>query len=268
MTQVADTDQVHASPVGAVRLRWWREVIYVAAFYGVYSWIRNQFGSAAVSPSKALGNAIDVIQIERWAGLFHEETLQEMVLRFHSYIVFWNIYYGTFHFIVTAFALIWMYRSFPKRYPLWRNTLAFTTGFALIGFASYPLMPPRLLPISYGFVDTLDKFGALWSFDSGAMQKISNQYAAMPSLHCAWALWCTLVMWPQVRSWWAKTLLVAYPIATVYCIMITANHYWLDAVGGFVTLGAGFLAAKVFTGWTDRRWAARHPEAIAERLTR
>ena len=105
MTHVADTDQVHAAPRRAVRLRWWREVIYVAAFYGVYSWIRNQFGSAAVSASTALGHALDVIQIERWVGLFHEETLQEMVLGFHSYIVFWNIYYGTFHFVVTAFAL-------------------------------------------------------------------------------------------------------------------------------------------------------------------
>ncbi len=137
-----------------------------------------------------------------------------------------------------------MYRSFPKRYPLWRNTLAFTTGFALIGFATFPLMPPRLLPVSYGFVDTLDKFGALWSFDSGAMHKISNQYAAMPSLHCAWAMWCLLVMWPQLKSGWARALLVLYPIATVYCIIVTANHYWLDAVGGFVTLGARVLRGE------------------------
>ncbi len=185
-----------------------------------------------------------MIHIERLVGLFHEETIQQVVLRFHSFIVFWNVYYGTFHFVVTAVALIWMYRSFSERYPLWRNTLAFTTGFALVGFATFPLMPPRLLPVSYGFVDTLDKFGALWSFDSGAMHKISNQYAAMPSLHCAWAMWCLFVMWPQLKSVWAKALLVLYPIATVYCIIVTANHYWLDAVGGFATLGLGFCRGE------------------------
>jgi hypothetical protein len=269
VTQVVDADQEgQAAPAGALepsgasrRLYWWREVLYVLAFYGVYSWIRNQFGSAKVSPGTAFANARDVIRIERLVGLFHEETIQQVVLRFHSFIVFWNVYYGTFHFIVTAFALIWMYRSFPKRYPLWRNTLAFTTGFALVGFATFPLMPPRLLPVSYGFVDTLDKFGALWSFDSGAMHKISNQYAAMPSLHCAWAMWCLLVMWPQLKSGWARALLVLYPIATVYCIIVTANHYWLDAIGGFVTLGLGFCAAKVLTKWNDRRWEAKHPAA-------
>jgi PAP2 superfamily len=275
VTQVVDVDQEgQAAPAGAVeptgaprRLYWWREVLYVLAFYGVYSWIRNQFGSASVSPGTAFANARHVIHIERLVGLFHEETIQQVVLRFHSFIVFWNVYYGTFHFIVTAFALIWMYRSFPKRYPLWRNTLAFTTGFALVGFATFPLMPPRLLPVSYGFVDTLDKFGALWSFDSGAMHKISNQYAAMPSLHCAWAMWCLFVMWPQLKSVWARALLVLYPIATVYCIIVTANHYWLDAVGGFVTLGLGFAAAKVFTKWTDRRWEAKHPAAPVADVT-
>ncbi len=271
VTQVVDSVEAGLAPADVAgpdlvpaprRLFWWREVIYVLAFYGVYSYIRNQFGSASVSPSVAFHNARHVIDIERLVGLFHEETIQQVVLGFHSFIVFWNIYYGTFHFIVTAAALIWMYRSFPKRYPLWRNTLAFTTGFALIGFASFPLMPPRLLPGSYGFVDTLDKFGALWSFDSGAMQKLSNQYAAMPSLHCAWALWCVLVMWPQLKSAWSKALLVAYPLATVYCIVVTANHYWLDAVGGFATLAIGFAAAKVFTKWHDKRWYAKHPGLI------
>ena len=96
------------------------------------------------------------------------------------------------------------------------------------------------------------------------MSKISNQYAAMPSLHCAWAMWCVLVMWPQLKSNWSRALLILYPIATVYCIVVTANHYFLDAVGGFATLALGFCAAKVFTAWHDRRWAAKHPEAALD----
>jgi len=252
------------APAAPRRLYWWREVLYVLAFYGVYSYIRNQFGSASVSDDVAFRNARHIIRMEEFLHIFHEQAIQSAVLGWHWFLVFWNVYYGSFHFVVTTVALIWMFRSFPKRYPLYRNTLAFTTGFALIGFATFPLMPPRLLPPSYGFVDTLDKFGTLWSFDSGAMSKISNQYAAMPSLHCAWAMWCVLVMWPQLKSNWSRALLILYPIATVYCIVVTANHYFLDAVGGFITLGLGFCAAKVFTAWTDRRWAAKHPEAAID----
>ena len=266
----ADEDGQLASPAAPAavaaprRLYWWREVLYVLAFYGVYSYIRNQFGSASVSDEVAFRNARHIIRIEEWLHIFREQAIQSAVLGCHWFLVFWNVYYGSFHFVVTAVALIWMFRSFPKRYPLWRNTLAFTTGFALVGFATFPLMPPRLLPASFGFVDTLDKFGTLWSFDSGAMSKISNQYAAMPSLHCAWAMWCVLVMWPQLKSSWSRALLILYPIATVYCIVVTANHYFLDAVGGFLTLALGFLTARMFTAWTDRRWTAKHPEAAID----
>ena len=167
VTDVIDADEggqlassaASAAVAGPRRLYWWREVLYVLAFYGVYSYIRNQFGSASVSDEVAFRNARHIIRIEEFLHLFHEQAIQSAVLGWHWFMVFWNVYYGSFHFVVTTVALIWMFRSFPKRYPLWRNTLAFTTGFALIGFATFPLMPPRLLPASYGFVDTLDKFG-------------------------------------------------------------------------------------------------------------
>ena len=88
---------------------------------------------------------------------------------------------------------------------------------ALIGFAFWPLMPPRLLdsyyfnhiaaiPHHFGFVDTLDKYPTFWSFKRGAVNKISNQYAAMPSVHCAWALWCTCALVPRLKHTWAKVL--------------------------------------------------------------
>ena len=261
VTQVVDEERASEPVVVAPRrLYWWREVLYVLAFYGVYSYIRNQFGSASgVRGASPTATPATSSASRSSCTSSTSRPSRASVLGWNWFMVFWNVYYGSFHFVVTTVALIWMFRSFPKRYPLWRNTLAFTTGFALIGFATFPLMPPRLLPASYGFVDTLDKFGTLWSFDSGAMSKLSNQYAAMPSLHCAWAMWCVLVMWPQLKSSWSRALLVLYPIATVYCIVVTANHYFLDAIGGFLTLTLGYFAAKMFTAWTDRRWMAKHP---------
>jgi hypothetical protein len=231
-------------------LRWWREVAFVLAFYGIYSVIRNQFGSASVHPSEALHHAHEVIRIERTVGLFHEESIQQWFLGWRWFIQFWNLFYGTFHFVVTAGCIVWLFVRFPERYVRWRTTLAVTTGLALFGFALFPLLPPRLLPEHYGFVDTLRSYGGLWSFDSGAMSKISNQYAAMPSLHFAWSSWCAFVLVPTVKRTWVRVLAGIYPVLTLFAIVVTANHYWLDAAGGAVILALGSL-----TGYL---WANRH----------
>ncbi|MBV9285753.1 MAG: phosphatase PAP2 family protein [Acidimicrobiia bacterium] len=238
-------------------LRWWKEVLYVLAFYLVYSAVRNSQGSATVSAAHALHNAMDLIRIEKAVGIFHEQALQHAAISVGKFFIeFWNIFYGTFHFIVTAFVLIYIFRRFPERYARWRNTLACTTALALVGFALYPLMPPRLLDLHglhYSFIDTLEKFETVWSFDSGTMQKISNQYAAMPSLHFAWSLWCALTMTPVLRRWWTKALAMLYPACTLFAIVVTANHYILDAAGGAVCLGIGYLIGGLFT----RRWEKR-----------
>jgi hypothetical protein len=228
------------------RLRWWREVLYVIAFYGVYSVVRNLQGSASVSEETALGHALDIIRWERALGLYFEERLQDAFLDWSWFISAWNVFYGTLHFIATAGVLVWLFRRHPARYPLWRNMLAAMTALALIGYAAYPLMPPRLLPAAHGYVDTLRDFTALWSFDSGAVDKVSNQYAAMPSLHFGWSAWCALAAASVARSWWARLAVALYPIATLFAIIVTANHFWLDAAGGALVLGLGFLVAFAF----------------------
>jgi len=144
-----------------------------------------------------------------------------------------------------------------------------TTALAIIGFSLFPLMPPRLLDSHelyggarleveqhagpFGFVDTLEDYGGPWSFDSGAMQRVSNQYAAMPSLHIAWSTWCVLVMWQLTRKRWARVLIVLYPVMTLFGIVVTANHYFLDAAGGLLTLGVGYLIGRGLFEWNERR---------------
>jgi hypothetical protein len=250
-------------PPSRGRLRWWKEVLYILAFYGVYSAIRNSQGSATVSAAHAFNNARHVISLERALGIFHEEAVQEAFLGQRWFIQFWNLFYGTFHFVVTVVALVLLFRRFPARYPRWRNTLAATTGLALIGFATYPLMPPRLLPSAYGFVDTLKVYGGLWSFDSGPVAQVSNQYAAMPSLHFAWSMWSALVLFPMLRRNWARMAVALYPAVTLFAIVVTANHYVLDAAGGALVLGVGASGGFALASAT-----ARHPErqAVPNRL--
>lgn len=244
----------------APRLYWWRELLTIGIFYGVYTAVRN-FGIASDATGEAFRNAKQMIRLERALGLFQEHRIQDAFIDWTWFIKFWDVFYGSAHFIVTIIAIVLMFRSHPERYPVWRNTLAVTVFLALIGFALYPLMPPRLLAqhgLDYGFVDTLQEVGGLWSFNSGTMSKISNQYAAMPSLHFAWSTWCACVLVPMIKPVWGKVLMAMYPVITVFCIIVTANHYWIDAIGGGIVLGIGYLVGgKLLTTFIHTRIAAR-----------
>jgi PAP2 superfamily len=276
------------------RLRWWREVSYIVLVYLGYSAVRNQFGSGAgatVDADPAFHHAEAIIQLERNLHLYFEDRLQQwyLDLPLDGLIRFWNVYYGIFHFVVAAFALVMLYRKAPQRYRVWRNTLAFTTLLALVGFATFSLMPPRLLddpgvyggcPVhagadaaeradeageppcdKFGYVDTIAEYGGWASFGSDEMKAVSNQYAAMPSMHIGWSTWCALVLAPLVRRRWLKALVIAYPIFTLFDIMVTANHYWIDGLGGLACLGIGYLLARVLTSWYEAR---RGPVVVAE----
>ncbi|MEC9394920.1 MAG: phosphatase PAP2 family protein [Actinomycetota bacterium] len=257
-------------------LHWWAEVLLVLGFYAVYSAIRNLFGSESVEVAAALANAERIIDLEKALNLYVELDVQNAFLGSRWFIQFWNLFYGTFHFTVTVFVLVWVYRRFPHLYARHRSTFLCTTGLALVGFALFPLMPPRLLSDcgEYGaclatihpYVDTVTDVGGLWSFDSGTMQKVSNQYAAMPSLHFAWATWSSLVLWPtlrgpspSVRTRVGRWLVATYPPATLFAVVVTGNHYWLDAVGGLVVLGAGWLLSVLLV----RAWVRSHRPAPA-----
>jgi hypothetical protein len=243
------TESAAAHLAGARRLAddsvlyWWAEVLFVAIFYAVYSAIRNGNEGGA---ELARHNALRLMEWQEALGINHERMLQQWALAHEPMVIACNYFYGSLHFVVTIGALLLLYRRFADDYPLWRNTLAITTAVALIGFIFWPLMPPRLLPPSFGFVDTLDLHPTFWSFKRGLVNQISNQYAAMPSVHCAWALWCTIVLVPRLRRPWAKVLAALYPLGTVISIVLTANHFVLDAVGGFLVLGFGYALALVF----------------------
>jgi hypothetical protein len=228
---------------------WWVEIGIVLVFDLIYETVRNMNHSSAL---RAYDNAVRIIDMQKFIGLYQEPNLQRWALDHRWLVIGSNYFYGSMYIVVTVFALVWLYRRFPDNYPMWRNTLLVGTLLGLIGFATFPLMPPRLLPTMSGYtgfsyVDTLIEFPTFWSFDSSAMKTISNQYAAMPSLHCGWALWACAVFLPRVRSWWARSLAIAFPVVTILVVMLTANHYWLDAVGGAIIFLVGYVTARLVT---------------------
>jgi len=216
----------------------------VLGFYFVYSLVRNaNEGGTRV----ALDHARDVMRWQELLGINVEQTLQEWALHFRPLIILLNYVYGSLHFVVTIGVIVYLFVRHSDHYPRWRNALAVTTVLALVGFVSWPLMPPRLLPDHYGFVDTLARYPTLWSFNSGTMNEISNQYAAMPSLHFGWSLFCACALAPRLRRPLWRTAVAAYPLLTLAAIVLTGNHYFLDAAGGAVVFGAGYLLSRRFT---------------------
>lgn len=224
-------------------LRATRQILLIALFYGVYTLIRDLRGTRPVSAATALHNAEDIIHLEQALHLFHEAQIQHFFLRDRTWISFLDDWYGTAHFLVTAAVLVVLFYFFHDRYRRWRNTLAVATGLALIGFAVFPVMPPRLLPASFGFTDTLARIGGLWNFETGPMPHLSDQFAAMPSLHFAWALWSGAAIFALSRRWWTRAIGIGYPAVTLVCVIITANHYFADVAAGVVIVVAGYGAA-------------------------
>jgi hypothetical protein len=102
-----------AAPARTHKTLWWKEAAIVVAFYAVYTWTRNQFGSDRINgvdiPVQAFRNAVRVIRFERWIGLYHEESVQEFFLAHRWFIQLLNTYYGTAHFVVTITVFVLLY---------------------------------------------------------------------------------------------------------------------------------------------------------------
>jgi hypothetical protein len=241
------------------RFGWVREAALVLAFYYVYQTIRSLANSGKVTP-RAFANNRRLVDVEKTMHIFYEYQIQSFFLSSRWLIKFLNVYYGTLHFIITAGLLIWVYHYRHAAYRRMRNLLGMTTALALIGYWTFPLAPPRMQKIQPLFVDTLDTIGGLWSYNSPVAKAVANPFAAMPSLHFGWALWCAMVFWTLTSHRWSRAMAFVYPFLTLSAIVITANHYFLDAVGGAVVFGVALLLQNAW----ERSVARRHGRAAPE----
>ena len=189
-----------------------------SGFYGIYTLVRNQFGSASVGTEHAYTNAVRIIDLEKAVGLFHEATIQGWFLGEPWVLRAFNIFYGSFHFVVTGGGagvarrppsprLPDLAQHDPDRHRRWPWSGSRCSRSCRRGCCATAPTAPGPAAAADGlphFVDTLAVHGGLWSFSNSTMQSISNQYAAMPSLHFGWALWCALVLVPRVRHRWTQ----------------------------------------------------------------
>ncbi|MFJ5223813.1 phosphatase PAP2 family protein [Streptomyces sp. NPDC088400] len=243
------------------RPRIWFEILLIAVSYWTYSLIRN---AVPEQKTKALENADWIWRMEHHLGIAVEQSVNHALNSVTWLIVGMNYYYATLHFIVTIGVLIWLFRRHPGRYAAARLVLFATTAVALVGYYFYPLAPPRLMTGGH-FIDTVVHHQTWGSMASGNLKSMSNQYAAMPSMHIGWSLWCGLIIFALAKAPWAKILGLLYPAATLLVIVATANHFWLDAVGGMICLTFGFAVSYAWYGALPHRLPRRveRPEPTA-----
>ncbi|MGW1022300.1 phosphatase PAP2 family protein [Streptomyces sp. NPDC002577] len=238
----------------ARRPRLWFEILLIAVSYWTYSLVRN---AVPEQKAQALRNADWIWSVEHRLGIAVEQAVNHAVNTVTWLIVGMNYYYATLHFVVTLGVLVWLYRSHPGRYAAARTALFATTGVALVGYYLYPLAPPRLMNGGH-FVDTVLVHHTWGSMASGDLKNMSNQYAAMPSMHIGWSVWCGLTIFALAKVPWARVLGLLYPVGTLLVIVATANHFLLDAAGGMTCLAFGYSVARL--------WYGAFPHALPRRV--
>ena len=249
---------VHAAVHWPVRLaagRWRRlikEIFLIATFAVIYEEIRDhmvQAGAAAAS------HALLVVSAERDLGLFRERAVQDAIIGSDTVTDAFNAYYGGTHFLIPILVLAWLMLRHPAHYARARTALAAITGLAFIVFWLFPVAPPRLLPARFGIIDTL--VAGSGHVEGALISAAGDQYASMPSVHVAWAVWCALAVYPVARHWAVRALAIAYPLVTMLVVVATGNHFFLDVIAGALLACVTFFAVTRAGAWLSVRIATR-----------
>jgi len=159
-----------------------------------------------------------------------------------------SYWYSLLHYAVTPVILVWLRRRHAGTYVQARTALVAATLLGLVGFWLFPTAPPRMLAES-GFVDTLAHFSrwGWWSTDASApkgLGGLTNELAAMPSLHVGWAVWVGWYTATHARHRLTRITAIGYPIVTSVVVVATANHWWLDVFAGAALVGAAIAVVR------------------------
>ncbi|MER6677377.1 phosphatase PAP2 family protein [Streptomyces sp. NPDC000983] len=227
----ARTEPAPAEPDATARPPLVRELLLVVGLFLVYKFGRQL---ATGHTGEAFRNAREVWDLERAVQLPGEGAVQALLLHGDGLVEVANTYYAAVHFPATVAFLVWLYLRRPAHYVWARRVLAAVTAVALAGHLLFPLAPPRMLAAT-GLVDTARVYGPS-VYGPPAEDQLSNQFAAMPSLHFGWALMVAVGLIVATRSR-LRVLWLLHPLVTLLVIVGTANHYWLDAIVAAALLG-------------------------------
>jgi hypothetical protein len=223
---------------------WVPELALVAILYAAYLAARAVIG---VSVAEADGRGASILRLEAWARLDIEAPLNSWLSAVPAAGLVAAYLYATLHYLITPAVLLWTALRRRHGYRAERNALLVATILGLVGYWLLPTAPPRL--IDAGLTDTMAAFADVgWWGDAASaprgMEGLSNQYAAMPSLHVGWAVWVALCVAHHASRRLVRRVVWTYPAVMSLVVMATANHYLLDVVGGVACGFAGTWLAR------------------------
>jgi membrane-associated phospholipid phosphatase len=234
---------------------WLDAIRQLALFAGAYYLYRIVRGFVDGQAGLAFENARTLVDVERSLGLFFEPGLQAWARGEDWLLTGANWMYVNSHFVVTTTFLIWLYIARNHAYYYVRNMFMVAMGLALAGYLVYPTAPPRFLP-EWGFTDSVAEWvGEGAQSTAGALY---NPFAAVPSMHVAFALMIAVPAIFLVRNRVLKALWAFYPAVVTLVVMVTANHFWLDAaLGALVAAASASAASYAFARARPDAWAWR-----------
>ena len=209
---------------GRPRLCTWspvfRESAVIAALYALWQ-LAGSF--SLIGSGGALARGRWILRSEHAWHLPSETDVQRLVLPHPLLAQFCNLYYASMHFACLGALLFWLFLRHRDDYRRVRTTIVLLTGSCLL-IQLVPVAPPRLFP-QYGFVDLAERYGQ--SVYGGGFD--ADQLSAMPSVHVGWAVLVGLVAVRVSTSRW-RWLTLLHPLITIFVVIATANHFWLDGI--------------------------------------
>ena len=253
----AETAGTAGPPLPRGRLAWLREVLLVGVVYFAYDGSRLLVRGGM---QRAQRDAMRLVDVEQWLHLDPEHWLNADFTSHRWLGIPADFAYASLHYVVTPAVLIWLWRHHHEVYRRARTWLAVSTVLALVGFVLFPAAPPRLLPTGFGFTDTMAQHAAVGWWGGSAsvpdgLASMTNEFAAMPSLHVGWALWCGLMLVMHARDTTVRTLGALYPVIIALVVMGTGNHYLLDVLAGVGVVALGRVLTAPTLRLRDRRTA-------------
>jgi membrane-associated phospholipid phosphatase len=189
---------------------------------------------------QAMVNGANVIALEKSLGSYFEPGFQALFLDHRWVIDFANFVYMNSHFVVTTTFLVWLYIFRNQHFYFVRNMFLVAMALALVGYALLPTAPPRMFD---GFTDTITDYAQV-NHDSGLVKVFINPFAAIPSMHAAFALMIGVTGALIARHKITKVAWALYPVLVLWVVVVTANHFWIDAAAGYLVAILAALAAR------------------------
>lgn len=221
-----------------------RELALIAALWVVYSASRL---FADDDLDQARQTAVDILRLEHFFHLDIELWLNQALAPVTAIAVPMSFWYAALHYVVTPAVLAFLFFRRSDDYARARNAIVIGSAIGLVCYILLPTAPPRLMPGGQ-YLDALAQtahFG-WWSEHASApagLGHMTNELAAMPSLHVGWTVWVAWALWRHVGTL-GRTLACLYVAGTTLVVIATGNHWLLDAVAGAAVIALGVYAAN------------------------